>query len=49
MHRVRDLDTVDYELERDGIALFQTADELYTHQRYRIKHVVSAIGSASMQ
>ena len=49
MHRVRDLDTVDYELERDAIALFQTADDLYTHQRYRVKHVVSAIGSAPAQ
>jgi len=49
MHRVRDLDPVDYELERDAIALFQVADDLYTHQQYRVKHVLSAMPSAPGQ
>ncbi len=42
MRRVRDLDTVDYELERDAIALFQTADDLYMHEQYRINTVTAA-------
>ena len=42
MHRTRDLDTTDYELERDAIALFQTADDLYMHQQYRVRPVAAA-------
>jgi phosphoglycerol transferase MdoB-like AlkP superfamily enzyme len=42
MHRVQDLDSVDYELEKDAIALFQTADDLYTHEQYRVKNIISA-------
>jgi len=38
---VSDLDGVDYELEKDAIALFQTADDLYTHEQYRVKNILS--------
>jgi len=42
MRRVRELDTTDYELERDAIALFQTADELYMHEQYLVRPVAAA-------
>jgi phosphoglycerol transferase MdoB-like AlkP superfamily enzyme len=37
-------DATDRELERDAIALYEAADDLYTHQRYRIEE--SPIASA---
>jgi phosphoglycerol transferase MdoB-like AlkP superfamily enzyme len=37
----------DRELERDVIALYQVADDLYTHQQYRIDESLPARGTAS--
>ena len=37
LSRVKEPDAVDLELEKDATALFQTADELYTHERYRVE------------
>jgi hypothetical protein len=33
---VRDPTEADRELENDAIAIYQVADDLYTHQKYRI-------------
>ena len=30
-------DPADLELEQDATAVFQTADDLYTHERYRVQ------------
>lgn len=37
IQRVKQPDAVDLEVEQDAMALFQTADELYTHERYRVQ------------
>jgi phosphoglycerol transferase MdoB-like AlkP superfamily enzyme len=37
MHHVAQPDAADLELERDATALFQTADDLYMHERYRVQ------------
>jgi hypothetical protein len=34
---LRSVPTGDPEFERDAIALFQVADDLYTHRRYRLE------------
>ena len=30
-------DPIDLEVEKDAVALFQMADELYTHERYAVR------------
>jgi len=37
MQRVSHPDAVDLEVEKDAVALFQMADELYTHERYAVR------------
>ncbi|MDB6067546.1 MAG: sulfatase [Pedosphaera sp.] len=37
MRRVLEPDAADLELQKDAMALFQTADELYIHEHYRVQ------------
>ncbi len=36
LRRIKDPDATDLELERDATAMYQVADELYMHERYRV-------------
>lgn len=36
LKRVKDPDATDLELEKDATAIYQTADDLYTHEKYRV-------------
>jgi hypothetical protein len=37
MSKVAQPDAIDLEMEKDATAIYQTADDLYTHERYRVQ------------